>query len=114
MFTSLIRRAQPDDLSCFFNCNVVLGTEFDAITCPTIDMDRSMAAADASMARYAQSYVETIAARSATLDGKVTELVAALLPTRRRSLGRSRAMGRRGTRPTIGKSDLPRNVKSPS
>jgi hypothetical protein len=72
--------AQPDDLSCFFNCNVVFGAEFDAIT-PTIDMDRSMAAADASMARYAQSYIETIAARSATLDGKVTELVAALLPT---------------------------------
>ena len=47
-----------------------------------------MAAADASMARYAQSYIETIAARSTTFDGKVRELVAALLPTGRCSLER--------------------------
>ena len=72
----------------FFNCNVAFGAEFDAIICPTIDLDRPMAAADASMARYAQSYIETIAARSATFDGKVRELVAALLPTGRCSLER--------------------------
>jgi AraC-like DNA-binding protein len=70
----------------FFNCNVAFGAEFDAIVCPAIDMDRPMAAADASMARYAQNYVEAIAARSTTFDGKVSELVAALLPTGRCSL----------------------------
>ena len=72
----------------FFNCNVAFGAEFDAITCPAIDMDRPMAAANASMARYAESYIETIAARSSTIEGKVRELVAALLPTGRCSLDR--------------------------
>ena len=47
-----------------------------------------MTAADASMARYAQSYVETIATRSATIEGKVRELIGALLPTGRCSLDR--------------------------
>lgn len=72
----------------FFNCNVAFGAEFDAIICPAVDMERPMNAADASMAKYAQSYVETLAARSPTIDGKVRELVAALLPTGRCSLDR--------------------------
>jgi AraC-like DNA-binding protein len=72
----------------FFNCNVAFGAEFDAIICPAVDMDRPMATADASMARYAQSYIETIAERSSTMDGKVRELIAALLPTGRCSLDR--------------------------
>ena len=72
----------------FFNCNVAFGAEFDAIMCPAVDMERPMAAADTSMARYAQSYVETIATRSATIEGKVRELIAALLPTGRCSLDR--------------------------
>ncbi len=72
----------------FFNCNVAFGAEFDAITYPAIDMDRPMAAANASMARYAESYIETIAARSSTIEGKVQELVVALLPTGRCSLDR--------------------------
>src|SRR5262249_40875775 len=72
----------------FFNCNVAFGAEFDAIICPAIDMERPMTAAEASasMARYAQSYVETLAARSSTTDGKVRELIVALLPTGRCSL----------------------------
>jgi AraC-like DNA-binding protein len=74
----------------FFNCNVAFGAEFDAIICPAIDMVRSMAPpeSNASMARYAQSYVEALAARSSTREGKVRELVAALLPTGRCSLVR--------------------------
>jgi AraC-like DNA-binding protein len=72
----------------FFNCNVAFGAEFDAIICPAVDMDRPMATADASMARYAQSYVEAIAGRSSSIDGKVRELIAALLPTGRCSLDR--------------------------
>jgi AraC-like DNA-binding protein len=72
----------------FFNCNVAFGAECDAIICPAIDMDRPMAAANASMARYAESYIETIAARSSTFEGKARELVAALLPTGRCSLDR--------------------------
>ncbi len=72
----------------FFNCNVTFGAEFDAIMCPAIDMDRPMVAANASMARYAESYIETIAARSSSIEGKVRELVAALLPTGRCSLDR--------------------------
>jgi len=72
----------------FFNCNVAFGAEFDAIICPAIDMDRAMTAADAAMARYARSYVETIAARSTTIEGKVRELIAVLLPTGRCSLER--------------------------
>ena len=65
----------------FFNCNVAFGTEFDAVICPAVDMDRPMAAADASMARYARSYIETLAGRSSTIEGKVRELITALLPT---------------------------------
>jgi AraC-like DNA-binding protein len=72
----------------FFNCNVAFGAEFDAIICPAVDMNRPMAAADASMARYAQSYVEAISAHSSTIDGKVQELIIALLPTGRCSLDR--------------------------
>jgi AraC-like DNA-binding protein len=72
----------------FFNCNVAFGAEFDAIICPAMDMDRPMAAANASMARYAQSYVEAIAGRSSTIEGKVREMIAALLPTGRCSLDR--------------------------
>jgi AraC-like DNA-binding protein len=72
----------------FFNCNVAFGAEFDAIICPAVDMERPMTAADASMARYAQSYVEAIATRSATVEGKVRELIAILLPTGRCSLNR--------------------------
>ncbi len=47
-----------------------------------------MAAADASMAKYAQNYVEALAARAPTIEGKVRELVVALLPTGRCSLDR--------------------------
>lgn len=72
----------------FFACNVAFGAEFDAILCPASDMDRSMPAADASMARYAQSYLDSIAARSADLEGKVRDLIAALLPTGRCSIER--------------------------
>jgi AraC-like DNA-binding protein len=72
----------------FFNCNIAFGAEFDAIICPAIDMERPMAAADASMAKYAKSYVEALAARSPTIDGKVRELIAAMLPTGRCSLDR--------------------------
>lgn len=72
----------------FFNCNVAFGAEFDAIICPAIDMERPMTTADASMARYAQSYVDALAARSPTIDGKVRELIVALLPTGRCSLDR--------------------------
>ncbi|MDI9847309.1 AraC family transcriptional regulator [Rhodoblastus sp. 17X3] len=67
----------------FFACNVAFGAEYDAIVCPISDMDRPMQAADALMARYAQNYVEAIAAGSPDMAGKVRELVAALLPTGR-------------------------------
>jgi AraC-like DNA-binding protein len=72
----------------FFNCNVAFGAEFDAIICPASDMDRPMATADASMARYAQSYVDSISERSLTIEGQVQELIVALLPTGRCSLDR--------------------------
>ena len=72
----------------FFACNVAFGAETDAILCPATDMDRPMPSANASMARYAQSFVETIAARSPDIDGKVRELIVALLPTGRCSLDR--------------------------
>lgn len=70
----------------FFDCNVAFSAELDAILCPASDMERPMPAADASMVRYAQIYLDTIAARSPDLDGKVRELVAVLLPTGRCSI----------------------------
>lgn len=79
----------------FFNADVLFGAEFDAIVCRAEDMDRPMAAADAVLARHARGYVETIAARSTRFDGKVRDLVAALLPTGRCSLDQvGRHLGR--------------------
>lgn len=72
----------------FFACNVAFSAEFDAIICPAADLQRPMQAADAAMARHAQNYIEAIAARSATVDGRVRELIAALLPTGRCSIER--------------------------
>ncbi|MDE2363878.1 MAG: AraC family transcriptional regulator [Hyphomicrobiales bacterium] len=72
----------------FFGAPVMFGAERDAIFCKASDMTRPMPAADASMARYAQAYIETIAAREPTIEGKVRELVAALLPTGRCSVER--------------------------
>jgi AraC-like DNA-binding protein len=70
----------------FFKCNVAFGAEFDGIICHSIDMNRPMAAADPSIAGYAQRYIEVVAARSPTFDGKVRELIAALLPKGRCSV----------------------------
>jgi hypothetical protein len=73
----------------FFVCNVAISAEFDAILCPLSDMDRPMPAADALTARYAECYLDNIAERSPDIDGKVRELVAALLPTGRCSIDRA-------------------------
>ena len=70
----------------FFACNVAFSADYDAILCPVLDLDRPMPAADASMARYAERYIETIAARSPAIDVKARELITALLPTGRCSI----------------------------
>ncbi|MDE2363454.1 MAG: AraC family transcriptional regulator [Hyphomicrobiales bacterium] len=72
----------------FFACNVAFGAEYDAIIFPAGDLERPMPSADAALARYARDYVEAIAARSSHIEGKVRELVTALLPTGRCSAGR--------------------------
>ncbi len=72
----------------FFACNVAFGADDDAIIVPASDMERPMPSANAALARYAQTYVESIAERAPTFDHKVRELIAALLPTGRCSIER--------------------------
>jgi AraC-like DNA-binding protein len=69
-----------------FDTQVMFGAEFDVIVCRASDMEQPMATADAVMAHHAQDYVESIAARAPRFDGKVRDLVTALLPTGRCSL----------------------------
>jgi AraC-like DNA-binding protein len=65
----------------FFGCTVTFDADADVILCPAADFERPIATADAAIARYAENFLKTIAARPAAMDDKVRELIAALLPT---------------------------------
>src|SRR5262249_45106022 len=63
------------------------GSELNGIVCTDQDLDAPVPAADPTMARYVQGYLETIAARTGpTTAGKVRELVWVLLPSGRCSV----------------------------
>jgi AraC-like DNA-binding protein len=72
----------------FFACKVTFNADSDAIVFPASDMEIATPAADATLARYAQKYVEMIAGRSPDMEGKVREMISALLPTGQCSLER--------------------------
>jgi hypothetical protein len=52
-----------------------------AVVCSAQDFERPILTADVSIARYAQSYVDRIAARPGRIDDKVRDLIVALLST---------------------------------
>jgi AraC-like DNA-binding protein len=64
----------------FFGCDVTFNSEFDAIVIHARDMNRPIPSAHPMLASYVEDRVKEIGARPADWDGKVRELVRALLP----------------------------------
>ncbi|MGH8376159.1 MAG: helix-turn-helix domain-containing protein, partial [Pseudomonas sp.] len=53
----------PDNLHLhrrLFGCNLEFGSEFNGIVCPDISLDMTNPNADPAMARYAQSYLDSL------------------------------------------------------
>lgn len=71
----------------FFCCDTVFSSEFDGIVMSARDLERPLQAANAVMARHAQAFVESLGVQAPDIADKVQELVSALLPTGRCSLG---------------------------
>ena len=66
----------------FGSTKVEFGQDFNGIVCRAHDLEAPIAAADPGMARYAQQYLDAIAARpNLTVNDKVRELVLVLLPS---------------------------------
>jgi AraC-like DNA-binding protein len=64
----------------FFGCDVTFNSEFDAIICHARDMHRAIPTAQPILASYVEARVKEIGARPEDWDGKVRELMRALLP----------------------------------
>lgn len=62
-----------------FGSKVEFNCEFNGIICCTSDLDTPIAAADPTMARYAQKYVDSIKPAEGSFGDRVRELVALLL-----------------------------------
>lgn len=71
----------PEPYRRFFKCRVTFGAELNAVVCAVEDLERPIFSADASIARYAQNYIESLSSNSHAMDDKVRELILALLPT---------------------------------
>jgi len=66
----------------FFRAPIEFGAEIDGLVCAARDLEAPVAAADPTMARHVQRYLDSIIERpDATLSEKVREMVAALLPS---------------------------------
>jgi len=66
----------------FFRVPIEFGAEVDGLVCAARDLEAPIPAADPTMARYAQRYLDSIGTRpNVTLSEKVREMVAALLPS---------------------------------
>lgn len=78
-----------------FRCPLQFDDEFNGLVCPSAEMETPIAVADPVMARYAQSFIETIPgsqAHSVTHD--VRRSIYLLLPMGRANIGQiARAMG---------------------
>ena len=64
----------------FFGCDVTFNSEFDAIVCYARDMNRAIPASQPMLASYVENRVKEIGTRPENWDGKIRELVRALLP----------------------------------
>jgi AraC-like DNA-binding protein len=66
----------------FFGTDVLFNQEFNGIVCASRDLDASVPAADAKMARHVQQYLDTIAARrNTTMTASVRECIYTMLPS---------------------------------
>lgn len=66
----------------FFGTRVEFGQDFNGVVCLARDLEAPIPAADPTMARYVQRYLDSIAARpNATMRDKVRELIWMMLPT---------------------------------
>jgi AraC-like DNA-binding protein len=63
----------------FFGCDVTFNSEFDAIVIQARDMERAIPTAHPMLASYVENRVKEIGARPEDWDGKIRELVRALL-----------------------------------
>jgi hypothetical protein len=73
--------AKLDHHRRFFRVPIEFGAEVDGVVCSARDLEAPIPAADPTMARYAQRYLDSIGARpNVSLSEKVREMVAALLP----------------------------------
>jgi AraC-like DNA-binding protein len=63
----------------FFGCDVTFNSEFDAIVCDARDMDRAIPTAQPMLASYVENRVKEIGTRPEFWDGKIRELMRALL-----------------------------------
>jgi AraC-like DNA-binding protein len=66
----------------FFGTDVLFNQEFNGLVCASRDLDASVPAADAKMARHVQQYLDTIAARrNTTMTASVRECIYTMLPS---------------------------------
>ncbi len=71
----------------FFRVPIEFGAENNSLVCAARDLEAPIPAADPTMARYVQRYLDSIGARpKVTLTDQVREMVATLLPSGRCSL----------------------------
>ncbi len=71
-----------------FGCRLEFGSEFNGIVCPTANLNVPNPSADPTMAKYAQSFVESLpgAVRGSTLN-EVRQAIYLLLPMGRATIG---------------------------
>ncbi|RJG03003.1 AraC family transcriptional regulator [Noviherbaspirillum sedimenti] len=84
------RHAAPKDMTThrrLFGRRLEFSREFDGIVCNAADLEASMPNSDPVAARYVHQYLQTLnAQQSATVQGKVRELIWVLLPSGRCSV----------------------------
>src|SRR6201987_5272891 len=74
--------SKKDAYRKFFGTDVLFNQEFNGIVCASRDLDASVPAADAKMARHVQQYLDTIAARrKTTMTANVRECIYTMLPS---------------------------------
>lgn len=76
------RPARPDAHRRFFGTTVEFNHDFNAIVCRSADIDAAVPAADATMARHVQQYLDTLASRrDSTMSARVRECIYVMLPS---------------------------------
>jgi hypothetical protein len=74
--------AKKDAYRKFFGTDVLFSQDFNGIVCAASDFDAAVPAADATMTRYVQQYLDTLAARPASsMSASVRECIYTMLPS---------------------------------